>query len=100
MFRFPYDTQICHVEFGTVMETEITVNVSLNQEYGFLLGFYSPSNEFTLKSAQTYRKSWKVSKKETVWWQVTYKNPVFELKGQYTIQNHIRKDYQIMIRRM
>ena len=97
MFKFPYDTQICHLEFGNVMEADVAVNVSILQEYGFLLDFYSLSNEFTLKSTQAYRKSWQVSKQYTVWWQFIYKTPGCHIKDQNTTQNHINKDYNLII---
>ena len=58
MFRFPYDKQTCHLEFGSVVEPETVVNVST--DVGVWLYFYTPSNEFHLESSQAYRTTWEV----------------------------------------
>ena len=60
MLEFPYDTQICNLEFVSVTEPDVLVNISTRPEIGFGLQFYTPSNEFILKSTQAYRKSWQV----------------------------------------
>ena len=61
MFKFPFDTQTCHLQFGNLVHIEQNVNVSINPQLGFVVDFYSESNEFILKSTQTKRISWKVS---------------------------------------
>ena len=61
MFKFPYDTQICSLRFGNVVETDKHVNLSILESFGFVLEeFYSPSNEFILKSKQAERITWQV----------------------------------------
>ena len=61
MLMFPYDTQICHLEFGNFAEPDFVVNVSIQPDFGFALPFYSESNEFVLKSADVYIINWQVS---------------------------------------
>ena len=60
MFNFPYDTQICHLEFGNFIESEMTVNVSIDQKIGLATDLYSPSNEFNLTSTEVHRTTWQV----------------------------------------
>ena len=55
MFKFPFDTQICRLEFGNVIEPDVTVNVTIATDWGFALTFYSESNEYTLKSTDAHR---------------------------------------------
>ena len=60
MFMFPYDTQICSLEFGNVIETDLFVNVTRYPDNGSSLIFYSESNEFVLKSMEARRRNWQV----------------------------------------
>ena len=60
MFKFPYDTQICHLEFGNVVESDMTVNISVASDIGFFMDLYSPSNEFILTSTHARRTTWQV----------------------------------------
>ena len=50
MFLFPYDTQICHLDFSNVMEIDTFVNVSPTPNSAFEYSLYSTSNELQLKS--------------------------------------------------
>ena len=66
MFRFPYDTQICHLDFGNVIETDVFVNISLYIEFAdLILEFFSPSNEFILENAHANRKTEQVCHMES-----------------------------------
>ena len=61
MFMFPYDTQLCHLDFGNVMEIDTVENISMGLGEAFQLDLYSPSNEFDLKSTQAKTIAWQVS---------------------------------------
>ena len=66
MFRFPYDTQICYLEFGNVIESDLTVNVSVYPDTAdFISEFYSPSNEFNLNKVQANRTAVQVCQMES-----------------------------------
>ena len=62
MFLFPYDTQICHLDFGNVMEIDKFVNVSSTPNSAFKYDLYSPSNEFQLRSTEANRITWQVGR--------------------------------------
>ena len=55
MYKFPYDTQICHLYIGNVIEPDSITNASVDPITDFNLNFYSPSNEFDLISKQVNR---------------------------------------------
>ena len=49
MFKFPYDTQFCFLNFGNVLEADALVSVTwVLPEVG--LGFFNPLNEFDVES--------------------------------------------------
>ena len=60
MFMFPYDTQICDLDFGNVMEIDTVENVSAGLHDVLRLEFYSPSNEFDLQSTHVKTIAWQV----------------------------------------
>ena len=60
MFKFPYDSQECFLEFGNLAEPDTKMNITLDEEVGFHMDFYSNSSEFHVKSAEVSRNTWTV----------------------------------------
>ena len=61
MFKFPYDSQKCYLDFGNTAELDSMVNITVEKRLGFSLEFYSESNEFHLKSTEVSSSMWTVS---------------------------------------
>ena len=61
MFKFPYDSQTCYLEFGNLAEPDIIVNITAHPELGFYMGFFSNSSEFHVISTRVTRNTWTVN---------------------------------------
>ena len=49
MFKFPYDTQFCSLNFGNVLEPDELVNVTTGDLPEVNFDLFKPSNEFDVK---------------------------------------------------